>query len=784
MRALAVVLSLLPVAAIAAPHTVLYRLPSDTRPMFVAGDLSGPTTLSPEAAARAFLRAAPNLAPVDVAVLGAARLHHLTDATIVRFDLVHAGLPIVEAAVVMRLDARGAVRMVAGRPLRLENAGPPTPALSATEAQELLATTHAPGRAGLVRAVTPRLVWLPAANGGLRLVWEMRLPVVPALLEAFLLRVDANTGALVTARNLVQFADQGKVYVADPTTDGNQTTVETLADRAPASGEPPDALFNSLIKVVNCVDNHNGVPMNYGSYTVSLHVCDEVPTVVHDGSGDYVQYDPVLTPYTPTASANESASACLTLPGCDPFAEVNAYWHIMKAYRYFQAFNDPKFVNDAAMPLQVNVNYRFPIDMQVASPDLGNAIDANGKLFGADNSAFMPPGQQLLPGQDRPASVMLFEGSRTDVSYDATVAYHEFGHSVVWTTANLEWTALTDEQGLDPASMALNEGFSDLFASFISGKHVIAGYAFSFLAGAPRNLKDTHLVCPDLLWGEEHQDSQAISEALWAIHDTLGLDSEKPIFTAVAGLPSSANFDVTAAAVESALNDALGATAKDLAHGLFVDHGLIGCQRVIPYTAPRPILYSAGTSEVGVSPAPGYLQFKYTLDERAQSLHAQFSWFSTAMAVLGSSGTPAYSLYVRKDQPITWAYHGVGATAVKDYEVQLTGTYQNSAWAGDLNQVLEPGDYYLMIVNRGQGGGLLEKVTFTHAAFVETPQDDAGPPPQDDAGAPPVTGDDAGGSGVTGGSDDNGCGCRTTAPASGGLAALLVLALLLIRRRR
>ena len=41
MRRLAFVLCLFPLAATAAPHTVIYRLPSDARPAFVAGDLSG-----------------------------------------------------------------------------------------------------------------------------------------------------------------------------------------------------------------------------------------------------------------------------------------------------------------------------------------------------------------------------------------------------------------------------------------------------------------------------------------------------------------------------------------------------------------------------------------------------------------------------------------------------------------------------------------------------------------------------------------------------------------------
>ena len=78
-----------------------------------------------------------------------------------------------------------------------------------------------------------------------------------------------------------------------------------------------------------------------------------------------------------------------------------------------------------------------------------------------------------------------------------------------------------------------------------------------------------------------------------------------------------------------------------------------------------------------------------------------------------------------------------------------------------------------MVVATGTVGGELTNVTLSR---VDAPQDDAGPPPQDGAGA----GDDAGG----GGGGRKGCSCRAgDAAGSGGLLALLDLALLLARRR-
>jgi MYXO-CTERM domain-containing protein len=768
MRRLIFVLCLLPLTAAAAPATVVYRRPTDSRPAFAAGELSPPSALAPEAAARAFFAGVPALAPVPAAALDQATVRRLGVGSIVRFTLSHAGLPIVDTDVAVRLDGRGRVRAVAGRPLRLETAGPATPTLTARAAQELLATTHVPQRAAAVRLATPRLVWLAAGDGTLRLAWELRLPVVPAFAEALLFRVDARSGALLTARNLVRFADQGQVFVVDPTTDGNQTSVVPLADLGPEASDPPDALFNSLIKILNCVDRHSTVPVNFGGYNANVHVCDEVPTVTRDGSGDYVQYDPVTTALTPVANATEDAAACLTNPGCDPFAEVNAYWHVMKAYRYFQGFNDPAFAELITKPLQVNVNFRFPIDMQSGGFDPINAMDANGKLFGWDNSMFMPSGQ-LIPGLNRPAAVMLFEGSHHDISYDSTVTYHEFTHAVTWTLGSIQSQFALDEQGLDYAPPSLGEAFSDVFAAFLSEQDVVAGYAFDWDPTAQRHLREWHDVCPDFLTGEEHLDSVGISEALWKIHDTLGADSEPAIFAALAGLARDANFAETAAAVESALGDTLGAAAQETAHAVFVDHNVADCRRVIPYEAPRDLLLTYGSAETGLLPTPGILQFKYTAATRISNLKLSFQW-SPGMSSMFASGTTSYKVIVRQGEPITWSYDGTDPTATQDYEFALSTPSSGAPTAeGSLPDVLPPGDYYLMIVSTGDLGGVAQAITITADAL---PQDDAGPP--EDGGV------DAGDGGDDGG---RGCGCRTAPPAGGGALALLGLALLLVRRR-
>ena len=767
MRRLAFVLCLFPLAATAAPHTVLYRLPSDARPAFVAGDLSGPTTLAPEAAARAFLRGAPDLAPVDLGLLGSATVRHLQRGAVVRFALQHAGLPVVDAAVTVRLDERGRARMVVGSPVRVDPAATVTPALDVNDARRLLAATHAAHRAALLEHAAVRLVWVPGPDRTLRLAWELRLPTVPWLLEALLYRVDARSGALVTARNLVLFADQGKVYQWNPVTSTLQTVA--LPGRAPNAGQPADALSNPYVNVLNCIDEHQLTPISIMGYNLNVHMCTEKSTAVRDGNGDYL-YDPV-TPDTwgadpATAPADE-----------DLFSEVQMYYHVMQAYAYFQAFANPGFTELDDKPIQATVNFRFPIDYEAGVPDMATLLtvvqDPNGVMYPMPNAAYMPAGPFMgIPGLERPASIVFGQGKNADFAYDGDVVFHEFTHAVISSTAN--FSGGVDEQGLDPAPMALHEGFADIFSSFIAGDGQQGEYAGASLGLGPIRDLTIKYRCPDLLWGESHQDSMAFSWAVWGTRDALGADADAPVFAALLSLVTDSGFAEASAAVESELNDALGASAAATAHAKLAEANVIDCRRVIDYTAPRQILYTVGTSS-GITPMPGYLQFKYTVPVRAQSLHVGFRYSGGMESFFGGSAEPGYSAYVRKDAPITWSYGAAGASAIgtKDYELELTSADNNATFAGDLAQLLDPGDYYLMIVSTGEAGGTLQNITITHEA---APQDDAGAP-QDDAG----TQDDAG----DGGGGRKGCDCRAGGtPATGGLLALLGLALLLVRRRR
>jgi len=751
------VLLALPSGVTAAPRTVFFARAGDTKPALVAGTLSEASRKPAADIARNFLRRTPDLAPCDPSLLGNPRVFRLRNGTVVRFPLEHLGIPVADASVAVRFDAEGRVRMVVGTPVGALPVNT-QPLLSEEDARTTLTLRHAPLRSAAIAQAKARLVWQPLADRSLRLAWEIRLPLNPLVPEALIFRVDAMTGDLLRTRNLVRFENQAKVYPTNPVT--SSLTTVTLE---PTSPDPsaPDALANADVTVLNCKDLHHTVPLNLGPQTINVHLCDEIPTVTRDANGDYL-YDPP----SPDAWGSDPQTAPADE---DSFSEVQMYYHIMKVYGYFRSFGNPEFRDLDAKPVQATVNFRIPIDTSSGSIDYTNLMNPNGTLYPFTNAFFMPPGE-LIPGLFRPASMVFGQGGSADFAYDGDVIYHEFTHAVIWSTSNLMGPGL-DEYGLDPAPMGLNEGFADTFSSLVAGDPQVGEYAAGVMGGI-RDLTVKYR-CPDLLWGEAHQDSMAFSWAMWAIAQELGPDAEAPLFAALVQLPEDASFGLTSSLIEEEIEAALGTQARESVHAILLEANLIDCKRVIPYTGPREFLVTEGTS-IGLNPVPGYVQFLYSLPAPAKKLTVTFDWLDNSMGF--GAGSPAYTVYVRKDAPIQWSYGVTGATATKDQEFVLSATGQQNSWSGSLETILEPGDYYLQIVSTGEVGGYLLNIAITHEG---APQEDAGVPPGQDAGVPP--GQDAGNQNIDG--RDSGCGCATTAP-SGGLAALLAIALLLVWRRR
>ena len=122
---------------------------------------------------------------------------------------------------------------------------------------------------------------------------------------------------------------------------------------------------------------------------------------------------------------------------------------------------------------------------------------------------------QQLYGFDQGA-LWFGQGPKRDYAYDGDVVYHEFTHAVVDATLKLgAWHI--DARGAIDAPGAMNEGLADYFSSAITGDPDVGEYAskdFGSAAGVIRTLANDDS-CPTALVGEVHFDSTLFSGALW-----------------------------------------------------------------------------------------------------------------------------------------------------------------------------------------------------------------------------------------------------------------------------
>jgi uncharacterized protein (TIGR03382 family) len=707
----------------------------------------------------------------------------------VRYEQWHGDLRVFNASAAILVDDAGVIRS-----LSASTASIPVqdlrPAFSAGAALRA-AYQHAPvaGHTTDARVAELGLYTLP---GMVYLVYRVELPAVPALLAAPTLYVDAHDGHLIRKDSRIRFAQQGKVFMLNPVDNATPQMVDLQLSGSAMT------LENTQVKAVNCIDQHGTTHIDLGGFALDVHTCSEIPKAQADGSFNFL-FDPVLDG---SSAGNE-----------DTFAEVQMFYHVNRVYDFFRGFGFSGLVPSlpgAPSQILATVNFRVPIDTSNPPSNLtailAQLTNVNGSLYPFDNAFYLSAAsaQMLLP-RDRD-SMLFGQGTHADFSYDADVVYHEFTHAVVGSTSQL--TSLTmDDFGLDSAPGAMNEGFADYFSSALAGDPGVGEYAGQGLpgvlpSGAIRDLGNT-LVCPDLLWGEVHQDSQAFSGGLWQARSAVAAGSratfDLAVYTAMAALDSAANFEAAATAVVEQVRTRLGNDTANATQTIFQNRGLLGCNnRIISYTTPRSHVFAEGTGTAQMTPyAPGYMQFEIQVPAGKNQITV--SWepagsLATAEAslALGGGGADLRVIFAR-DTPIEFVYEGQTIGNTGDFtEVAATDTGRMGTsghiFEARLSDNVTAGTYYAMLVNAGQGQGVVSNFQVQLSQASVAP--DAGTPAPDggtsaaDGGT--VAGAPDGGTPGTGGA--KGGGCSAAGADSAGMAALLgilgVVALLRRRRRR
>lgn len=749
-------------------------------PSVVTGRLSAPSTRAPLAIANTFLRdnAALLRAPVDALALEQ-QTSLPSGTSVLRYAQRHEGLPVFDASVTVTVDATGVVRVLNARAFAM---GP----VSVTPRLDAGAALRAAQRAVPFSAPTEETrratLGYIKAPGALRLTWRVELPAIPALLSAPTLYIDASNGRVLRRTSRIFFAKRGKVYRGNPVSTPTVTTEDFpwLADGATTLETP-------RVKALNCVDRNTTSPVSFGGMRFNVHLCEEIHKAAANGSGDFVA-DPILS-----GDGRDE----------DDFAEQMMFYHAHRIYDFFRTLGFETLTPSRGSnpQLHATANFRIPIDFNNIPQNILEILqlisNPNGMLFPFDNAFFLAA--EAADGfLQRSADSLVFgQGVTADYAYDGDVIYHEFGHAVVRSTAKLD-QVIVDDFGLDGAPGAMNEGYADYFAAALSGdakvgEHVGRSLPAGMIADSIRDLENTE-TCPNGLWGEVHNDSLPFTGALWEARKGVAAGDrakfDRAVYTALLTLNGGSDFEEAAAATVTALRTELGATTATAAETLFARRGLNGCaNRIVEGGGPRRVTIVEGTGSVEMDPfVPGYTQLKVRTTAGRTKLVISMTEGRAALdprAGVGglTGGGPDLRVILLANAPIQFAFNdelSVIDNAGDFTELTLSGRMvgnQRILSAEHLGNV--DTDYHVMLVNKGQGQGVVAnfKVELAAAPAPDGGVRDAGVPSAPDAGV-------ASDAGVSPPAKSSGCSAGAGAPESALTIWLALLAILFAARRR
>lgn len=733
-------------------------------------ELSGPSDSGwPIAAATRALaelrHAVPELIPDE---LDAPVVVSLGSGHLVRYAQRHRGVPVLSGELTLRLDERGAAVRLSRDVLEtaaLARIGT-SPTLTPQEAQRIVQSANRGDTSAAqlhVDLQTGRLCYVVGAVDLRRM-------------ENALYLIDAHTGDLVRRIERLSYANAFRVYLNNPVTSAGlmKRPVPAGSDGpyAPTRPGPPAKLDSPLLRAYNCVDNQAtrtvpGVP-------VALHLCEPGQSD-SNSSGDFDDFEELV-------DARDGRCPLKADPNRNSFAEAHMYWHAAQIYERFRGLWKNLGQPDFRLRLSTGAGARpFPLVVNLCMPDLMDlprAQDPKAPLVNYEN-AFFSPGDagggfsRLLLGRD--GDMIAFGmGARANYALDADVIYHEFTHAVVHTRGRLRDPSFRDERGLNDDPGAMNEGLADYFSSGLSGDPGVGEYAqknLPQLTGRGLRNLETPWHCTDDRVGEVHEDSRALSGALWAARKAVTGDPTDPsaaaqrrrdrfdqaVLAALEGTPALPSMSDMARLVldeVKRLSGDLGADAEPKTRAAFTERGVLpDCDRIIRKTGPKRALCLDGGD--GRSVIPGHVQWRLEVGPGEDSLKVALELAEgscSPSASLAAPPPPRPQLALRRGgQPVTWS----GEDGTYDRLIDLTAT--GSSWTATVQ--LTPGVYHAMLVNGG-GGTIARNISLV--PMCSRPQGCEGlfSP---DLGAGPAGSSDP---------DGDGCGCRVGAASRSQKSAL------------
>lgn len=499
--------------------------------------------------ARAALAATARSSPALLALVGTSR----PDAglVVVRFQQMHAGLPVLGKGATVVLGVDGRARAVVRD---LERAVPDdvTPRLDARAAASVASRV-----AGVeLDGASARLAILPMPGGG-RLVWVLARF---ANVRAPLVLIDASDGSVLLSVDSLHWLDRADAFA------GNPVTTPDVSEFSLPLPSGASTLTSPSLRALSCVDHHDLRATPLGT----IHVCVAEQRDTADAAGDFLY---------PTPSPTDPE---------DPFAEASAFHHASRALARFVELGVPAA---AIGQLDVVVNVRWPTGWLAG--DTSRRTDPTAPLDPLPGSFYVAASPAFVATDGTLGGVWLGQGPVSDYAADGDDIYHEVGHAAVDATVKLVPWLHADDQGLSQAPGAINEAVADYFSCALTGDpHVGESVAPNLRPGltAYRSL-DGGARCPDDLSGEAHFDSLFVSGALWVVRAELPPSAQaafdQAVFSALLALPGGdvAIEDFAELAVTTVAASTLGPGVGDRLRAEFTTRGVLPrCRRMLEFT--------------------------------------------------------------------------------------------------------------------------------------------------------------------------------------------------------
>ena len=345
----------------------------------------------------------------------------------------------------------------------------------------------------------------------------------------------------------------------------------------------------------------------------------------------------------------------------DPFSEVMGYYHLDLINRFMEDTYGHVYSCDGHrwMDIQVNMDYE------------------NAWYGDQDDDGC----RDVTMGQ-----------SSQDFTYDSAIVYHEFGHGINATYCELRRDFAAHGPVYDGAG--INEAFADYWAATLHDRPVIGEYAG---LGEPgelgfRDLSD-HAVCPHDLIGESHYDSPIVSTTMWDIRAALGQDKTDRLSLAVlAALTDRPTIDEAGRTLQSqaaALEGTGLLTAADVTvvDAAVVDHGLVGCEHIVPL--------EDGDTHLFIIPV---WRWEYdTASPNQWSMYAPPTATRVSAIIDRYTSDGGYTVYVKKDSHVVMGREGPDIW-VEDYDFAYTASPDRVSFTEWSDPPLEPDTTYFFTV--------------------------------------------------------------------------------------